>query len=95
MTSAPEHRDARSLLGYRVAGRHGSLGVVVELVELDDDLPLLLAEGGTSGALVFHVPLSAVERVDDRERTVWIDEDVTSFVPSLREDGRVQLLLRD
>lgn len=84
-----------SLVGYRIAGRHGALGVVVFVLEGEDDPPLLVAEGGTTGALVFHVPLSAVERVDERERTAWIDEDVTSFVPSLREDGRVQLLLRD
>ena len=94
MSASPPRPPARSLVGYEVAGRHGALGVVVDADEQEQP-PMLVVEGGATGALVFHVPLSAVESVDGRVHLVRIDGDVASFVPSLREDGRVQLLLRD
>lgn len=91
-----ESDDLHDLFGYRVRGRSGDLGIVVEEQwSLRDDIDLeLVVRGGVTGALVYLVPRRAVLDVSDERRTVTVDADAADFVPALRDDATVVLDLK-
>lgn len=82
------------LLGFEVHGRHGVLGVVVGVSPPE---PGVAAEmrvlGGRSDALLYVIPVIQVSAVAPERRTVLLDVDVGDFVPTLRDDGTVELRL--
>lgn len=80
------------LVGYRLLGRYGELGMVEGASSPDDDLTLVV-RGGVSHALVYHVPGRRIQEVSAARRTVTVDVDVADFVPSLADDGTVVLEL--
>jgi hypothetical protein len=79
------------VVGYRVIGRHGPLGVVVGL-EPSDGGALLVVRGGASGALRYCVPSCLLRRRLTSRRMLVIEADVIDFTPRLRDDGSVDLL---
>jgi hypothetical protein len=80
--------------GYRVFGRHGFLGTVVEMYRPDGELGgSMVVRGGISDALRFHVPTELVSHVSGRTRCVRIEVDVEDFAPRLIADGTVELHL--
>lgn len=83
------------LLGYRVRGRHGELGIVVDRRGFrgTGDDPTILVRGGVSDALLYHVPATRLRSVSRATRTATIDVDVADFVPRLGDDGSVELHL--
>jgi hypothetical protein len=87
--------DTVALVGFRVDGRHGRLGVVIDNGSdgRDAEESELLVRGGASDALYYHVPTSSVARVSTEKGTVTLDLDVIDFTPRLREDGSVDLHL--
>jgi hypothetical protein len=83
-----------NLAGYRVIGRHGFLGTVVDVdTVLGDGEESIVFRGGISDALQFHVPAALVRSVSTRTRTLTLDVDVGDFVPRLGQDGTVELHL--
>jgi len=80
------------LVGFRLLGRFGELGIVEGRSSLGDDVTLV-ARGGVSHALVYHVPERSILEVSAERRTVTVDVDVADFVPSLGNDGTVVLEL--
>ncbi len=82
-----------ALVGYLVTGRHGPLGTVVEAEAGEEGEGDLVVRGGAHDALEFHVPASRLEPIDPGSHDVVTDVDVTDFVPRLREDGVVVLVL--
>jgi len=83
------------LVGYRVLGRYGELGIVVEveLVNEDIDELALVVRGGASDALVYLVPSRRLLGISYENRTVTTEVDVADFVPYLLDDGTVLLRL--
>jgi len=83
------------LIGYRVDGRHGRLGTVIDAEgeERETEQSEILVRGGASDALYYHVPSAAVVDVSLERRTVTLDLDVVDFTPRLRDDGSVDLYL--
>ena len=79
------------IVGFEALGRHGALGVVVEVEELGEEAPVLVVRGGVSKALVYHVPWARVRAVSRTERHVVLDLDLADFDPFLRDDGIVEL----
>jgi hypothetical protein len=82
----------RDVTGWVVAGRHGTIGRVVQAA--GDGAPegeVLLVQGGTSHVLFFHVPMRLVTRVAPGRRMLSIDADIADFVAHLRDDGSVDL----
>jgi hypothetical protein len=84
-----------ALIGYRVDGRHGRLGTVIDAEgeEREAEQSEILVRGGASDALFYHVPSSVVVDVSRERRTVTLDLDVVDFAPRLRDDGSVDLYL--
>jgi hypothetical protein len=82
-------------LGYRVLGRQGELGRVVDLERFGGapEHVLLVVRGGVSGALVYHVPAVRLVSVSREFGTVMADVDVSDFVPSFGDFGAVELRL--
>lgn len=89
-------RDVRDLVGYRVLGREGELGVVVDEVDVYDayETSTIAIRGGVSDALLYRIPAALLVRVSRETRTAAVDVDVAAFVPNLREDGTIELNLR-
>ena len=83
------------LVGYRMLGRHGELGRVVELegIEGAPESSTLVVRGGVSDALIYHVPAMRLVSVSRETGTVEADVDVADFVPSLGDGGTVELRL--
>ncbi len=83
------------LIGYRVLGRHGELGTVVETngIEAHEHDASLVVRGGSTDRLVFHLPVTRITEVRPRRRLVLSEVDVTDFEPSLNEDGDIDLRL--
>ena len=79
------------IVGFEALGRHGALGIVVDVEELGEQAPALVVRGGVSEALVYHVPWARVRAVSLRERQVVLDLDLADFDPLLRDDGIVEL----
>jgi hypothetical protein len=82
-----------NVVGFRVLGRHGELGVVVEPNDVPDASSALVVRGGVSSALLYVVPARRIEAVRPDRRTIVLDVDFHDFVPSLRADGIVELRL--
>lgn len=83
------------LVGYRVLGRQGELGRVVDAEGLDEapESSAIVVRGGVSDALIYHVPATRLVSVSRESRTVRVNVDVADFVPSLGDDGTVDLHL--
>jgi hypothetical protein len=83
------------LVGYRVLGRQGELGRVVDAEGLDGapESSAIVVRGGVSNLLLYHVPATRLVGVSSDTRTVSADVDVADFVPSLADDGTVELRL--
>ena len=80
------------VVGYRVLGRYGTLGVVVDDDRRDDPAEETLAfRGGISESLLFRVPAARVRDISAAERTVTVDADLGDFAPRLGRDGTVEL----
>lgn len=98
---APGERSVRpaehvvSLTGFRVDGRHGRLGIVIDAESEGREVEQaeILVRGGASDALYYHVPTAVVTVVSRERRTVTLDLDVIDFTPRLRDDGSVDLYL--
>lgn len=86
---------ALDLVGYRVLGRHGELGTVVEAESTDGagGDGKLLVRGGTNERLMFHLPFARIHEILPAERTVILKVDVTDFTGRLNDDGTVGLYL--
>lgn len=83
------------LVGYRVLGRQGEIGRVVD-AEGDHGEPessTIVVRGGVSDALVYHIPALRLVSVSHVSGTVEADVDVTDFVPSFGNRGTVDLRL--
>jgi len=82
----------KDIVGFRALGRHGDLGVVVEVrEETADGSHVIVVRGGVSKGLIYFVPIDRVRRLSQEGRTVLLDMDLTDFVPRLHEDGTVEL----
>jgi hypothetical protein len=83
------------LVGYRVLGRQGELGRVVDLEGLEHapEASMLVVRGGVSGALVYHVPAMRLIGISRESGTVSADVDVADFIPSFGDSGTVELRL--
>lgn len=83
------------LIGYRVLGRQGELGVVVDEDGLDaaDETSTIAIRGGVSDALLYRIPVVLLVSVSHELRTATVDTDVAAFAPSLRDDGTIELTL--
>jgi hypothetical protein len=81
------------LAGYRVLGRQGELGRVVnwEGLEGASESSTLIVRGGVSGALVYHVPAMRLIGVSRETGTVSADVDVADFIARFGEGGTVEL----
>lgn len=81
------------LVGYRMLGRQGELGHVVDLEGLEEvpESSTLVVRGGVSDALVYHVPAVRLVSVSHETGTVRADVDVADFVPSFGDRGTVEL----
>lgn len=79
--------------GWTVAGRHGTLGEVVDsgAGNFGVDETQLVVRGGTSQALFFHIPVELVTTVARSRSWLRVDADVADFAPHLRADGSVDL----
>lgn len=95
MWSDRDAGDLAALVGYRVLGRLGDLGVVTEATRLAGaaDLSILIVRGGVSRGLRFEVPATRVREVAHQQRTLVVDADIVDFVPRLTEEGDVELRL--
>jgi hypothetical protein len=85
-------RRRSNLVGYRVVGRHGELGVVVDderLRQFSDET--IVVRGGVSDALLYHVPTELFRSISATSRTVTVDADVADFFPRLGQNGTVEL----
>lgn len=83
---------SRDLVGFRALGRHGELGVVVEVTEDPRaDAQVIVVRGGVSDALTYFVPAARVHALSCKSQTVHLDIDLTEFTPHLHEDGTVEL----
>jgi hypothetical protein len=80
-----------SIIGFEALGRHGALGVVVDVSCEAADPPAVVVRGGVSDALLYYVPCSMILSVSSRRRTVVLDADLADFASSLRDDGTVVL----
>lgn len=85
--------DVTDLVGFRVLGRHGELGVVVRADAQATRDARLAIRGGASSALLYLVPYARVHSIQDTAQTVQVDVDLADFVPSLLPDGTVELRL--
>jgi hypothetical protein len=82
----------RDIVGFRVLGTHGELGVVVDIAATTEtDRPLIVVRGGISNALTYYVPSDRVRTFSRRSRMIHVDVDLVDFVPHLDEDGTIEL----
>jgi hypothetical protein len=82
------------LVGYEVRGRHGVLGVVVGVSPSEPGVGAeMRVLGGKTDLLLYVIPVVQVSAVARERRIVVLDVDVGDFVPTLREDGTVELRL--
>lgn len=83
------------LVGYRLLGRQGELGCVVDLEGHEGMLEgsTIVVRGGVSDALIYHVPAMRLVSVSRETGTVRADVDVADFVPSFGDRGTVELRL--
>jgi hypothetical protein len=83
------------LVGYRMCGRQGELGRIVDLEGLEEarESSTLVVRGGISDALVYRVPAMRLVNVSRETGTVRVDVDVADFVPSFGDGGTVELCL--
>ena len=87
--------ELADLVGYRVLGRLGELGRVVELGgrEQTSAPAVLVVRGGVSHSLIFHLPVGRLIGVSPETGTVATDVDVSDFIPRFVRDGAVELHL--
>ena len=80
-------------LGFQVIGRHGELGLVVGVTRSDagERVTAIVVRGGISSSLTYYVPAVHVRRVSAEAASVFVDLDLTDFVPVLKEDGTIEL----
>jgi hypothetical protein len=82
------------LVGYRVLGRQGELGRVVDLEDVEEPEGFaLLVRGGVSDALIYHLPAIRLVGISHDTGTVAADVDVADFVPTFGDGGTVDLRL--
>lgn len=83
-------------LGFQAVGRHGELGLVVDVMrsESGKDVAGIVVRGGVSSSLTYFVPASHVRLVSAETTRVFVDLDLTDFVPVLKGDGRIELHAR-
>jgi len=82
------------LVGFEVLGRHGMLGVVIDVTAPGPGRePELRIRGGISDGLLYVVPLPRIRRVAPQRREVDVDVAIDDFSPSLRPDGSIELHL--
>jgi hypothetical protein len=82
----------RDIVGYRVLGTRGELGVVVDLPPAREPEPeVILVQGGVSNSLTFHVPTHRVRSLSRESRTIYVDIDLLDFIPRLDENGAIEL----
>lgn len=88
-------RQFPDLIGWRVLGRQGELGVVVEADSLAEpsEGSTIVVRGGVSEALQYHVPAARLVSISPVTRTLRVDVDVADFVPRFGEGGTVELRL--
>ena len=79
------------LNGFRVIGRHGYLGTVVDANPEAEER--IVFRGGISDALVFRVPMTRVSSISASNRTVTLDVDIGDFTPRAGDNGTVELHL--
>ena len=81
------------LVGYRVFGRQGELGLVVQADALEGavDSTTIVVRGGVSDALRYHVPTTRLVSISPVTRTVRVDVDVADFIPTFGDAGTVEL----
>jgi hypothetical protein len=81
------------LVGYRVLGRQGELGRVVDTEGAQDDpeTSTIVVLGGVSDALVYHVPANVLVSISRETLTVRADVDVADFLPRFGQSGTVEL----
>lgn len=81
------------LIGFQVFGRHGVLGIVVDVgtAPVVGAAAQLTVRGGVSSGLVYVVPEQRISSVVPEERVLLVDADIADFVPILRPDGTVEL----
>jgi hypothetical protein len=83
---------AGNIVGFRVVGVHGELGVVVDLIHTPELEPeLIVVRGGVSNALTYYVPADRVRDLSRRSRTIHVGVDLVDFVPRLDPDGMIEL----
>jgi len=84
---------SEDIVGFRVFGRHGELGVVVGVRDerAEPDSRVIVVLGGVSDALTYYVPAARVRALSSEHRSVHVDVDLTDFVPHLHEDGTIEL----
>ena len=82
----------RDLVGFRAFGRHGELGVVVDVKgDSAADSQIIVVRGGVSDGLMYFVPDARIRSLSLEHRTVRLDIDLTEFVPRLHRDGTIEL----
>jgi hypothetical protein len=92
----PHDVTAGDIVGFRVLGTHGELGVVVDLAQPTvADPELLVVRGGISNALTYYIPADRVRTFSRKSRTILVDVDLVDFVPHLDEEGRIELRAAD
>lgn len=80
------------IVGFRACGRHGELGIIIELRHDEDGHPdVLVVRGGVTDLLVYHVPAARIRSLSRESRTVRLDIDLAEFAPQLGEDGTIRL----
>lgn len=84
-----------NLIGWRVLGRQGELGLVVDAQDPAGapDSSKIVVRGGVSDALRYHVPATRLVSISPVTRTVRVNVDVADFVPSFGDGGTVELRL--
>lgn len=88
----PPGAVSRDLVGFRALGRHGELGVVVDVTDdAGSDSQVIVVRGGVSDALTYFVPAARVRTLSPEGRTIRLEIDLTEFVPRLCRDGTVEL----
>ena len=73
-------------------GRHGELGIVVDVARDEADRgSAFVVRGGVSDSLTYHVSSAHVRAVSWERRIVLLNVDVTDFHPRLQADGTIEL----
>jgi hypothetical protein len=80
-----------SIVGFEALGRHGALGVVIDVSCEPASPPAVVIRGGVSDALLYYVPWTMITSISPKRRTLALDADLGDFASSLRDDGTIEL----